>query len=366
MSIDKKNIAIYSNLPSGGASEMAKVITKYLSSKFVLKKITDNDIRPGNLIAYISTAVFILPSLHKKLASEIDSDNDLLICHHSWITKSPHLLRYSKLRKIYFCHEGMREYYDKEFLKIQSFREKIINAIRLPVKIIDKQNLRAKNLTVVVNSKFSKSNIEKYYKISDCKVLYPGINTDVFSYMPRKVKKNQVISVGAINKLKGYELLIQSVSLVKKNQRPDLVIVGNGLDGEYLKKIRRLATDLEVTLKVKLNLSKRSLVHEYNKSKMFLYSPVSEPFGIVIEEAMSCGLPVIAYKYGGGYSEIMSNKNGYLLPSLNPRIWAEKIERLLNSPKTIDRIARYNSNYLRENFSENIMNNKILNLIKSL
>lgn len=366
MSIDRvKSLAIYSNLPSGGANEIQKLNIVFLKQRTAILTISDRDVHPKNLISYLYTCTILLPKLHRSLAASFTNKARTLIAYHSWLTKSPHILRYVSGPKVYVCQELMREYYDPIHIANQTFKERIVNLIRLPIKIIDRNNLKSKNLTVISNSNFSKKMIDQAYNVSS-KVIYPGINTMLYESKMNVNKRNQIISVGAINKLKGYEFIIRVVSKIDSTHRPTLVIIGNGVDRQYLSKLQKLALHLDVEMKVYLNVTRKFLIMEYHRSKLFIYSPLNEPFGIVVEEAMASSLPLVVYRYGGGYSEILDDRNGLIIDNLNPEYWASSIENLMTNENLQTKYANYNSTYVRKYFDQKKMNNDLWDITNHL
>lgn len=360
MSIDKKRVAIFSNLPSGGARVLYGRNLAYLSSKVAFKVFIEKVSKPKNIVHYLYICLIYLPFYYYKISNNIVKKFDVILAYHSWLTKSPYILRYSKLPKIYICHEPMREYSDSLHKKGQSLKERIINFIRLPIKYMDKINLKSKKLTVIANSNFSKEMIDNYYGITST-VIYPGIDIKLYKPSKKTTKLNQVISVGSINKLKGFDFLVRVISRIDINLRPSLVLVGNGVDINYLNMIRDLALKLSVNLIIKLNISSKELIAEYHKSKAFVYAPINEPFGVVVEEAMACGLSILGYEKGGGYVEILDDKTGFTISSRNPDEWANKLLKMMSNE-----INSYNIDYIKKNFSEAIMNKNILQLINKL
>ena len=61
-------------------------------------------------------------------------------------------------------------------------------------------------------------------------------------------------------------------------------------------------------------------------------NPAEETYGINILEALSCGMPVIAYKYGGQLDLIRHGVEGFLVGDY-PKEWVEPISRLLTDKK---------------------------------
>jgi len=78
----------------------------------------------------------------------------------------------------------------------------------------------------------------------------------------------------------------------------------------------------------------------YSKLDLFVSASRNETFGIVLIEAMSCGLPVIATKCGGP-QEIVTEENGILIDKDNVQELAEAIENMSKN------ISRYNQNTIR-------------------
>ncbi len=354
----KKRIAIFSNLPSGGARELYDSNIRYLKSHYVVSEINETIFKPSNFFEYLYISLISIPKFYKNLSRTIDQDFDLILAYHSWITKSPSILKYSKLPKIYICHEPMREYTDNLHIQNQTLKESIINIIRIPIKIQDKNNLKTKNLVVIANSKFSKKIIDNYYNVSS-KIIYPGINTGV--NISSIKKENKILSVGAINKLKGFQFIIEVVSQIDKRMRPNLSLIGNGGDNSYISTLKSRAKELDVNLTIKTNISREELSHEYLTSKVFAYAPLNEPFGIVVEEAMSCGLPILAYAKGGGYAELLNNKTGILLDDLDIQEWSQSLAKMLNSG-----VNKYNMKLIKNDYSDDVMNDNLVKVIEKL
>lgn len=364
--MSNKHIQIYSysNLPSGGAKTLEEAINSRFEKKTKIIRINDLNIKPSNIISYLYTIIIKLPRLHKKIGYEFQK-NSILIAHHSWLTKSPHLLRYTNIPKIYICHEPPREFYDKDHIRGQNVYEKVINLLRLPIKYIDRSNLKSSKLKVIVNSKFSKKIIDNIYGINSI-LLYPGIVLSDFKSIRKIVKRNQVISVGAINRLKRFEYLIYVIGNVPQRYRPNLIIIGNGSNPKYELYLRNLSSELKVNLIIKKNVSRKELITEYFRSIIFLYAPINEPFGLVVQEAIAAGLPIVVYKNGGGYSEIVNKQNGFILNKLDINLWSESILELIKNKKKYQSISKFNFQFARKYFSINNMSDKLWEIINNL
>ncbi|HBD01995.1 MAG: glycosyltransferase [Microgenomates group bacterium GW2011_GWC1_46_16] len=356
-----KKIAIFQNLPTGGGNTIYEEIKRYLDSKYKVQvfsdNISNNDVSLINILIY-SFKNFFFPK--KRIIDEINS-SDIFIGFHSWITKSPIYMRGIRIPKIYFCNETMREFYEYSHKKIQTPKEKIINFIRLPLKYFNYINTRSSDI-IISDSKKTNINISKAYGVTS-KIIYPGVNIPI--YRSRSIrKKNQIISVGAINRLKGFEVIVKSTGMIPKNRRPKLLIVGNGSNISYEKYLIKLAMELSVDLSIKVNISNKQLNQHYSESQLFVYTPIEEPFGMVVLEAMSYGLPIVASNTGG-YTEILDKKTGILVEARDPKLISVAIKTILGNKSLYNTYAKH-VKQVAKRFSYNRVLQQLDNIIHHL
>jgi glycosyltransferase involved in cell wall biosynthesis len=141
-------------------------------------------------------------------------------------------------------------------------------------------------------------------------------------------QQKEVIAIGRLIAQKGFDLLIKGFSLITKNN-PDwkLTIYGEGQDKNYL-----------LGLINSYNLQKVILIKEPTKkikeallnSSILAFSSRYEGFGLVLTEAMECGLPCVAFDCECGPSEIISHKkDGYLIEDFNIDVFAKSLQDLM-------------------------------------
>lgn len=72
------------------------------------------------------------------------------------------------------------------------------------------------------------------------------------------------------------------------------------------------------------------IFEKYKNSSMLLLTSLYEPFGLVLPEAMSCGLPVVAFDCPYGPADIITdNVNGFLIPNRDVSMFADKVCMLM-------------------------------------
>src|SRR5262249_25946830 len=92
----------------------------------------------------------------------------------------------------------------------------------------------------------------------------------------------------------------------------------------------------------------------------------SEGFSNAILEAMASGLPCVATRVGGNAEAIDDGRNGFLLPSEEPAMAAEKIAMLLKNPQEARRIGRAARATVEEKFTSEIMAGQLAGLYDSM
>ena len=178
------------------------------------------------------------------------------------------------------------------------------------------------------------SELQKYYakelQNSNCMCIY--IPNTIESLPPRKatLENTRLISVGRLSKEKGYIDLLKVLKRLN-NDYPEwsLDIVGDGAERGF---IEEYIKSNKLTDKVTLHgfQGKEYIDKLLNQSSIYLMTSYTESFGIVLIEAMSHGVPCIAYDSAEGAREIInSGENGYLIKNRNLEAMVKKIEDLI-------------------------------------
>ena len=155
---------------------------------------------------------------------------------------------------------------------------------------------------------------------------------DPLSFVPNQLStltEKRVIAVGRYVYQKGFDLLLQSWSKVEK-EYPDwqLVIFGDGDRAPYEQLMKQLGIDAS---RCHLNGPTSNIQHEYANSSLFVFSSRFEGFGMVLVEAMSCGLPVISFACPCGPKDIVSDgEDGLLVKNGDVDALANVMSRLIS------------------------------------
>ncbi|WP_164489107.1 glycosyltransferase family 4 protein, partial [Romboutsia sp. Marseille-P6047] len=183
--------------------------------------------------------------------------------------------------------------------------------------------------------------------------LYYGAKSKIFlSYLTIDINKyiceneynknNNIIFVGTLSQRKGIDLLFEALKDVNINYK--LKLIGSGEDEN---KLRNLSIKLGIDKKVEfLGFKQREeLVNLYKNSNLFVLPSRQDCFGLVINEAMCAGLPVIVSKYAdGSYDLIDQGKGGYIIDPLDTEQFKKTIEYMLTNHNKIKTMGMYNKN----------------------
>lgn len=178
----------------------------------------------------------------------------------------------------------------------------------------------SKKIVVSSYDYIAQSNIAKYYQKRPEKFIEIPFWVDSDKFKPTESSDErtslQILFVGGLDAahyFKGLDVLLSAlrplIGLTKKNIK--LVIVGEGeLRQGYEKIVRELG--LEEYVEFAGKLADEELVRAYQASDIFVLPSInkSEAFGIVLLEAMSCGLPVVASNLTGVRSVFVNNESG--------------------------------------------------------
>ncbi len=178
-------------------------------------------------------------------------------------------------------------------------------------------------------------------------------------------RENIVLMVGRLIATKHQDKLIE---LFVKINKPGwkLIIVGyDHLKQNHMTRLQELIVKLNAQDRVTLTGKQSNVEEYYLKSKIFAFTSSSEGFPNVIGEAMSAGLPVVAFDCIAGPSElIQDNATGFLIPLFDYEGFQEKLELLMNDDVKREEFGRRARKNIQKFSVENIGDKFLSALIK--
>lgn len=286
-----------------------------------------------------ATKILTLKKLRTKKAIK-NLETDYLITTRTYETKLVNkLLKNKNIRKIATDHNYPTKKYKKELIKSTTNYDKL----------------------VVVNKE-----IEKIYKdeIGEKAICISNF-IDELSKETTSLKEKNIISVGRLSKEKGFLDLIDIMKvLVEKDPEIKLTLIGDGPESDKIKeKIKEYK--LESNIKLTGFLNEREVNHEMLNSSLYVMTSYTESFGLVLVEAMNCGLPIVAFDTASGARELLNDGTGILIKNRNKEEMANKIIELLNSKKIIKEYSEKSLSKVKNYIAKSIKP-EWLNLLESI
>lgn len=149
---------------------------------------------------------------------------------------------------------------------------------------------------------------------------------------PSLLENNKVIAVGRYSYEKGFDRLIKAWDIINKEIKGwTLHIIG---DGGCREALQNQINELGLNRCVFLDGFKSNMKEEYLDASLFVLSSRYEGFGMVLLEAMSCGVPAVSFDCPCGPKDLITDgENGYLVEDDDIEKLADRIVYLIRHPE---------------------------------
>ena len=256
----------------------------------------------------------------------------------------------------------------KYIITTRSFHNRLVGkyAPKECIKIATEHNYHDNNLKYVNDVVSSVKNFNYFVLVSEeLKNYYEKIVSgpkciyipNIIDKLPNKkslLNMNNLITIGRMEAVKGFDDLIDIIKLVKeKVPSVKLFMIGDGsLKKSLENKVKE--NDLEDNIIFTGFLSKDEMDKYFLKSKLYVMTSHSESFGLVLLEAMSYGIPCIAFDSASGPCNLLKNDVGILVKNRNKEEMANIIVKLFNSQKEIEKMSKSSLNYVKNYLPESV------------
>ena len=169
-----------------------------------------------------------------------------------------------------------------------------------------------------------------------------------------------VLFVGRISKMKGLDVLLNAAKIYE-NDKILTLIVG---DGEFRQELDIMKKELDLKNVIFLGSKEHSQLRElYNISDVLVLPSRKEALPLVAIEALACGTPAVVTNQSG-MSDIINKDVGLTFELDNEKMLAEKINLILHKQIKFDKSII--SNYAKENYSDELLINRLLEVYESI
>jgi len=197
----------------------------------------------------------------------------------------------------------------------------------------------------------------KYENFNSLKVIYNGVDIEEINSAPEVkydfiINNNfNIISAGRLEKIKGFDLLINSFKIVKsKFPNTKLIICGKGSEQRNLIRLTKMLNLNDDIIFLGLRNDIYSLL---KKSDLFILLSSKEGLPISCLEAMGSKLPIIASKINAFSEIIQDGINGFLVNRLNLNEISNSIIKLIQNKELREKISLNNFDIVLKKFDIN-------------
>ena len=253
-------------------------------------------------------------------------DYDLIISSSGAWTKG--IVTKLDTKHVSYIHSPMRFVWDYNERYIKEAKKKTSFFVRLILNYVRIWDRLAADRPdyLIANSKYTQDRIEKYYR-RESKVIYPPVS--VKSEIPsneseiNSQQKNDDRYFLVVSRLSPYKKVDIVVEAFNKLELP-LVVIGEGSQKEYLRKIAGPA------IKIMGWRDDKTIEKYYAGARGFVF-PAEDDFGMAPVEAMSHGVPVIAYRAGGVCETVIEGVTGEFFDAQSSDVLADGVRRFMQN-----------------------------------
>jgi D-inositol-3-phosphate glycosyltransferase len=277
------------------------------------------------------------------------------------VTDIPFVVTFHALGKVRLLHQGAKDGFPKERLKIE---ERIV----------------AEADRIIAECPQDRLDLIKLYKADPARLAVIPCGFDAHELKPvgktisRELlgipKQDLVIlQLGRMVPRKGVDTVIRGLALLKEDHDIEarLLIVGGDSDDPdpqatpEIGRLQGIAEEEGVSEAVTFvgRRGRQDIKNYYGAADVFVSTPWYEPFGITPVEAMACGTPVIGSDVGGIKYTVKDGETGFLVPPNNPKALANRLAQVFQSPELLKKfsessIKRANNFFTWKNVAESI------------
>jgi len=203
----------------------------------------------------------------------------------------------------------------------------------------------------------------------------PGVDIHTYHLPSEDDKKKKtdlpekyIFCISRIDTNKGHDFLLYAFDLVRKAIKDVDLVIGGGSPNPKQReiglydKMRKIIKEKDMEDRVRLigYVADELMPIYYQQSEMFVLPSLFEPFGMTTQEAMACGRPVVASKFGGIKNVIKNGENGILVDPSKPQEFADAMIKMINNKDLSEKIGMQAYKTCQEEFSWEAISDRFL------
>ncbi|MCJ7514745.1 MAG: glycosyltransferase family 4 protein [Dehalococcoidia bacterium] len=186
---------------------------------------------------------------------------------------------------------------------------------------------------IITVSQTARQHIADEFRIPEDKlrVVYNGIDTDIFSPSPKIVRLDNrlLVVISRDTPVKGLRFMLEALAVLRQKHDLELIVVAKGTDNQTTQRLI-YTLGIEDYVKIIDEIDTEELVRQYRLATIVVIPSVYEGFGLPAAEAMACQAPVVSTT-AGALPEVVGDA-GVLVPPADVKALVDAISALVVSP----------------------------------
>jgi glycosyltransferase involved in cell wall biosynthesis len=203
----------------------------------------------------------------------------------------------------------LRELFQQEIEKIPEAKASLMEETEMSPLFAHNDESFAHADAVICASAFTSHSLSAAGSLAPAHVVGYGVDLDLFSArtVAPSAKPLTVGFVGALSQRKGARYLLGALAALPKREAKLVIYTRAAIDRDLLRGFE------SVDIEIKGGLSDAQLSADLKQCDLIALPSIAEGFGLVILEAMACGVPVLCTTSTGGADFIKHRQNGLLI-----------------------------------------------------
>jgi glycosyltransferase involved in cell wall biosynthesis len=219
----------------------------------------------------------------------------------------------------------------------------------------------SRSIAFIVLSRDIEIKLKEWFPFHKIFIISAFVDDDFILKFKNK-NRNCLLFMGRIEKSKGiYECIDAFKDNKILNNNFKLQIAGNG--SELKEIIKYVNNNNFKNINFNGYIENEEKINILNKTLIYIFPSYSEGFPLSLLEAMSFGIPIITTPVGAIKDFFVEGKMGYIVDFKNSKQISNKIRWLINNPKNLLQISRYNRKYVKKNYLASKIANNFENIL---
>jgi glycosyltransferase involved in cell wall biosynthesis len=214
----------------------------------------------------------------------------------------------------------LRELFQREIEKVPEAKASLIEETEMSPLFAHNDDVFARSDAVICASSFTRHSLASAGSKAPAHIVGYGVDLELFSARTEAPSAKPLIVgfVGALSQRKGARYLLAALSALPKGAARLVIYTRAAVDRDLIRGFEG------VDVEIRGGLSDAALAADLKRCDLVALPSIAEGFGLVILEAMACGVPVLCTTSTGGADFIKHRQNGLLIePGSSESIYQE-------------------------------------------